>query len=169
MKRSDSLKQLQTWNSTNLCVQCKGECCKTAPGESSPADFSAEGRVQWGLIRELLESGNWCVDWWEGDPDDDSVLCGRSYFLRPNAKGDGEAFAPDVLRFKSECKFLTDHGCEADVKPFGCRTLKPDPEGCYHSDLPDGVRNSRQVSSLLWKPYSQQLFNLAEEIMGWSP
>lgn len=170
MIRSDALNQLPTWDPISFCSQCKGKCCKTAPGESSPSDFTKNGEIQWNLIRRLLESGGWCVDWWEGDPEDDSILRGRSYFLRPNAKGRGrgEIFAPDILLFESECNFLTGKGCSAEIKPFACRALKPDPEGCHYPDLPDGVRNSRQVSAILWKPYSRALYNLAESMAGWS-
>lgn len=165
MKRAKELKQIQTWDAADICIECKGACCKEAPGESRPEDFFLDGSIHWPTVREALESGDWCADYWVGDPEseDDTDIGHSSFYLRPNSKGENSLVARS-LAMSYECKFLTDNGCVATIKPFGCRTLKPVPDlGCHH-ELPEGIWNSKHVSAILWKPYSEQLYKLANEV-----
>lgn len=168
----EAFRNIQTFEAAKDCVGC-GECCKTFPGESVPADFSQDDELRWDLVRTAIASGRWCVDWWEGEWDN---ARGRfdppSYFLRPNIKSHTAPIASGQVMIRcpsdpphaTECVFLSEDGCSADIKPFGCKTLKPGFPGCNHDDHPPGVQNSRHMAAIMWKPYSAQLIQLAREI-----
>jgi len=105
-----------------LCTACGGICCKRNPGVALPQDYGAHPRT----IANKLITGRWIVDWWEGDPTDGKLEPGQiAYFLRPAIKG-----FIDKLRYAGwggECTFLTDEGCELELKdrPAECRWLVP--------------------------------------------
>lgn len=65
----------------SICGQCKGKCCKRMPGAAYPSDFGHDFQK----VREAIDSGKWCVDWWEGDVEGgDRDQC---YYVRPATKG----------------------------------------------------------------------------------
>ena len=48
-----------------MCAKCGGRCCKRMPGANSPKDF---GLPNESLLKQALESGNYAIDCWDGDP-----------------------------------------------------------------------------------------------------
>ena len=107
---------------TEACALCKGACCKQYPGGADPEDFGKP------LVENLitaLESGRWCVDWWEGDVNEGERDLSRTLYVRPASKAhEGEL---EHGLWHGECTFLTETGCslEFDQRPRGCRMLEP--------------------------------------------
>lgn len=65
------------YENKELCKRCGGKCCNTCPGLVYPEDvgFSEE------KVKELLSTGNYALDWWEGDPRPGKNRIERAYFL----------------------------------------------------------------------------------------
>lgn len=124
------------------------------PGGTIPEDL---GKVTLGKLVELLRSGLWAIDWWEGDPREGHNRISKAEYLRPAIKGE------EVLIFHGswggECIFLTETGCKLsfDKRPISCRALEPVKDfNCIDRTLGEG-RNSKQRSAVAWLPYHRLL------------
>ncbi len=103
-----------------LCASC-GQCCKTMPGAMAPGDLPGDPVA---AAAELVRTGRWCLDWWEGDTERGGPLS-QVYYLRPAIKGhEGEVHHAG---WRGECTFLGEQGCTLprDSMPTGCRALRP--------------------------------------------
>jgi Fe-S-cluster containining protein len=110
----------------NLCAPCGGKCCKTIPGCAYPEDFPTKE-----VLQAALDSGRWCIDWWEGDAREGHTELSKTYYVRPAIKGyEGVRHHPS---WGGECTFLGKNGCELSVldRPTECRSLEPRVNGCY--------------------------------------
>lgn len=108
----------------DICKKCGGRCCKSMPGSTYPEDFEKP------LLENLVEafkSGNWAIDWWEGDPTNKNNL-EKAYYIRPRTKGDNDLFDPS---YGGECIFLNEKGCtlKSEERPQSCRLLEPKEDG----------------------------------------
>lgn len=147
----------------SICRACGGKCCKTMAGASSPEDFGAPNQKL--LLRNLIKlfkSGDWTIDWWDGDPTESTVpKCEQGLFIRPQHKGNRA-----VLRDPSwggECVFLTDKGCRlpAHKRPKGCRMLEPKQDKrCVVHDY------TKQRSAIDWMPYHTIIEMAEQEAQG---
>lgn len=134
---------------TKLCTKCGGACCKRLPGAAEPEDFGAPNkRVLVKNLRAALKTGNWCFDWWEGDPRPGKEKLSRAYFVRPAIVDyTGQRFHP---AWEGTCSLLTKTGCSLSYKerPIGCRGLKPVPS----LDCKATYGDKRDVA-IAWIPY----------------
>jgi hypothetical protein len=127
------------------CTKCGGSCCQTMPGSMH-------------ALKAALDSGQYAIDWWEGDPRDldydDPKRVSAGYFVRPAIVGhEGERHHAS---WGGVCTFWTrDVGCAFpfDARPTGCRALIPDagnfPGGCHSALGP----NEKRAAALAWLPY----------------
>lgn len=151
---------IKNYEDPAICARCGGKCCKLIPGICLPEDF---GEPLFDNLLKALKTGNYAVDWWEGDPRDDtpemdsSEYIWRGYFIRPatrRAKLAGILFDPS---WGGECVFLAEHGCKLplEMRPHQCRTLEPRKDGNCISHGGD-----KRKYALAWLPY----YNKIEEI-----
>lgn len=110
----------------SLCAPCGGKCCKSLPGSAYPEDFPTPA-----ALRGALDSGRWCIDWWDGDAREGKDELTRTLFVRPAIKGcEGQR---SHAGWGGECTFLGNHGCELkpSKRPTECRSLEPRKNGCH--------------------------------------
>ena len=103
----------------NMCQQCNGACCKRYAGSYIPDDFK---EISAPYIAELLKSGKYAVDWWEGDATGGSLS--QTYYLRPRHVDE-----PAIKgSWGGTCVNFTDGvGCSLieTERPYQCRKLIP--------------------------------------------
>jgi hypothetical protein len=124
-----------------ICAACGGNCCKALPGAMYPEQVSD--------VLELLKTGRYSVDWWEGDPREDEDEHERGYYLRPATKNREGAIMD--ASWGGECTFLGEHGCELgeDQRPMECLSLIPGMPGkCMHANGVDGSEKKREVACM---------------------
>jgi len=155
-KRGDQMIKKKNYLNIELCKECGGSCCKRMPGGCFPEDFGKP------LLKNLIEafkSGNWAIDWWEGDPTEKNEL-EKAYYIRPKIKGADNLFDPT---FGGECVFLNDKGCELlpEERPLSCRMLEPKPkvENCIHH-----LGNEKQKAALAWLPFTDMILEAARKV-----
>lgn len=137
-----------------MCKKCGGKCCKQMPGSAYPEDFKKP------LSKSLLiafKSGNWAIDWWEGDPTNKDNL-EKAYYVRPRVKDNNNLFDPS---FGGECIFLNENGCtlKPEERPQSCRLLEPRENGlnciCHGK--------SKRGAAVAWLPYTDIILKVAEK------
>jgi hypothetical protein len=147
----------------SACTACGGRCCKSVPGSVHPAEVGLPGKGGYTgraaqLIRKRLLSGNYVVDWWEGDPEEGGSL-DVCYYLRARAKSD----PPDSLHNGSwggECVLFTEgKGCALDFeqRPAQCRSLVPAPHDYPNRCFQHEQEYTKRGIALAWRPYQQLL------------
>jgi len=150
-----------------VCAQCGGRCCKSMPGECHPDDFE---KINKNMIKALLESGDYAVDWWEGDPRPGENRIPQGYYLRPSTtlgKKHHRVFDPS---WGGECVFLSKSGCvlSPEDRPWGCRMLEPNPDKATREN-PQGCKThapygfSKQAAAVAWLPYRRIFRELRRE------
>lgn len=153
-----------------ICAECGGACCKCLPGAAHPLDFGLrpDNPPDFTALTAALNSGNWCIDWWEGDARPGKQLLDKTYFVRP-------AITPyeGELRHLGDnggiCTFLQRNGCSlgSDVRPMTCRMLEPRPKR-RASDKPGwrcelhGDTEKRDIA-IAWIPYWEFLNKFTKE------
>jgi len=147
---------MEGYQPTSKCAECGGECCKEMPGSVVPQDLGKDVRSR---AKEMLESGDYQLDWWEGD-----VTGGerdRSLYMRPSVVGNRD------LQYGSwgndPCVFLTATGCRLpfEDRPHGCRMLEPTANGCIcHS----GHTSDKENAAIQWYPLNDMLEEICREI-----
>lgn len=136
------------------CAAC-GQCCKALPGQFIPADLGAAEPDRTAKARDLLLSGNYSIDWWEGDidgHDEMSVI----YFLRPSTvAAQGKIFDPS---WGGQCIMLGENGCTLtrEDRPFVCKALVPTHPNCH------GM--SKHDVAVAWRADSNWLGDLGNEV-----
>ena len=131
----------------SICRKCGGKCCKRYPGSCWPVDFDSDYQK----IRAAIESGMYCIDWWEGSisiPGAENL--DRVYFLRPAVKGmEGVIYDP---LWHGECIFL-EETCilTPEARPRGCRKLEPKEDGCISHVKP------KYDAAIAWLSYQDLL------------
>ena len=137
-----------------LCKLCQGSCCKSLPCSAFPADFGLPNTEK---ITAAIDSGKWCIDWWEGDPREHEDVLDYGYYVRPAIKEhEGER---SHASWGGECTFLTSKGCELSIeaRPFEGRMLEP------KSDYPHGCKShsgGKQAAAIAWIPFWDLLDSL---------
>ena len=98
-----------------ICKMCGGLCCQASSGIMHPDQCDA--------LDELLDSGDYSIDWWDGDPRPNGGLS-QVYFIRPRHVGVEKLLDPS---WGGTCVFLSGRGCtlSRDEMPLQCRALRP--------------------------------------------
>lgn len=143
-----------------MCATC-GKCCRRMPGQFLPDDLGQTVEERQDKALQLLKSGDYSIDWYEGDPRLFSQKLGddlrdRVYYLRPSTKrAHGIIFDPS---WGGECVLLGSNGCtlKREDRPTICKALVPSEKGC------NGM--SKQECALLWLDDSEWLGQLGEEL-----
>ena len=141
---------MPNYENINICRECRGKCCKRYAGAAIPDDImqNFDGLLE-DAVSAALGSGDWVVDWWEGDPrgldydDPKAVSCG--YYLRPRCSTDSNRLF--IGSWGGICLFLTNTGCRLPLekRPITCRELEPKADGdCF---LHGG---GKQKAALAW-------------------
>ena len=130
----------------SLCSSCGGNCCKHMPGIVHPDEVVS--------INDLLDTGKYAIDWWEGDPREDRDDVGQSYYIRPKTKGSEEHLLDGS--WGGECVFLTNKGCELSFneRPYDCRMLEPS-----SGDSCDTVGVEKQEMVVLWMEHNNTILD----------
>jgi len=142
---------LVMWEKPDICSQCGGECCKSMPGCVYPEQIKGDMKE---VLSEMISSGRYTIDCWEGDPRPDSNELIDAFYIRPATKGkEGKI---NDYSWGGECTFLNGV-CELKEhdRPMGCQLLepKPDLECCGHPRI-DSSFSDKQESSILWIPFT---------------
>jgi hypothetical protein len=124
----------------NICSACQGGCCKNVPGTAFPEQFPTAASVI-----TAVNTGQWTIDWWEGDPRIGRTDVSIAYFIRPAVKGhEGQRYHPS---FGGECTFLTPTGCSLSIecRPYECLEVVP-VEGGFPNCKSDAKYEKRQAA-----------------------
>lgn len=143
-----------------VCAPCGGRCCKTLPGAAMPEDFGADEATIRAVMVSRLKTGEWSIDWWEGDPRPDHYEEERGYFLRPATLGGrGDVFDPSN---GGQCVLFDEgKGCRTfETRPTGCRGLEPGPAAGKCSPR----YASKQDAAIAWLPYAAMIVEVGEEL-----
>jgi Fe-S-cluster containining protein len=111
----------------DLCRDC-GRCCKSDPGITHPRDWGHTRAERVEKIRQALTTGQWAIDWWEGDISKGPRL-ERIMWVRPAIIGhEGQL---QHGSWGGTCTFLGPQGCSHtfEDRPFQCRDLVPMGQG----------------------------------------
>jgi Fe-S-cluster containining protein len=139
---------MRSYPPTSDCAVCRGKCCRHYPGIPLPSDFKKEQLTVEGIVG-LVKSGDWSIDWWEGDPRPRGKLS-SSFFLRPRTddKRDNGVYG----LWYGRCLFLREDGCRLAFKerPSMCRALKPNLKG---EDCRCSLDKRKIV--IAWMPYNK--------------
>ena len=125
-----------------ICAECGGECCKHIPGLCHPKDFKDFDAD----LETALRSGDYQIDWWEGDPD--------IYYVRPTVvDAIGKLFHGS---WGAACTLLTDNGCRLvwSDRPFACRAIVPSAT-CGAADGMDSMALKKRLVDT-WRPRRMQ-------------
>jgi len=116
---------------SDLCSPCGGKCCMGMPGSAMPEDFGETLEEIEVNVKEALRSGNWNVDWWEGDPRSNSFggALPNAKYLRP-ATVDSVGLIENPS-YGGVCVFHSSEGCTIfEKRPSGCKGLEPGEGSC---------------------------------------
>lgn len=116
-------------------------------------------------LEVALRSGDWSLDWWEGDvrggERGDEGMLDRTLFVRPaTVSGRGRLFDPS---YGDRCGFLRDDvGCSLSeaARPYGCLDLMPVQGGnCLRSE---GEKKSSDI--FLWVSFQDFLEEVGKKL-----
>ncbi len=143
------------YENTELCAECKGECCKVFPGLCIPTDFGRLANRR-GRIKKALQSGRYCLE---------RSAVNRWLMVRPAVIGYERVLIDGKHDGNAECTFLRGTGCElsAGKRPYDCRTLEPVISRRGRKFCKDhGMSQDKQIRR--WQPYQQMLREIVAEI-----
>lgn len=142
------------------CTACGGVCCKNIPGFTRPNDWGATEEERVERIAAALRSGDYCIDWWEGDPRPDgdfhTVDMIRPAHTRKRGQMRHASWGND-----GPCALLTEAGCSLahDARPFDCRGLVPNKDHQKCKPFDEGKKDS----AIAWVAH-QATIKRAEEM-----
>ena len=157
------------FDNARLCSECNGQCCQIASGCAFPCDFGLTdpAHPDYSKLIEALNSGNWTIDKWSGDPrvhDVDAPITGV-HLVRPRQLGDIGLY--DDRWYGGVCVFWVDgKGCKmgSDERPYQCRMLEPRKHRLTSKPGRDCISHDdsdRRDAAEDWLPYNEWLSNFA--------
>lgn len=172
---------VESFEDADTCARCGGLCCSRYPGSAMPEDFGAPDlNVMRITIRAALQTDNWSIDCWEGDPrfrgeatesgdaNPEDEIDWDSWFLRPATVHGRPSMRGGVVdrSWGGACVFHSAKGCAIqENRPSGCRGLKP---GRYGVDgrLSACVdeHSGKRHAAIAWLPYHNLIDELIEEL-----
>lgn len=138
---------------SSRCASC-GKCCLALPGQFLPGDLGGDESARQAKARDLLKTGLYSIDWYEGDVDPDGDMP-HIYHLRPATRhGRDKIFDPS---WGGACVMLGASGCtlERADRPTVCKALVPS-ENC------NGL--TKRDVAVAWRTDSDWLGRLGEQI-----
>jgi len=150
---------LDAYERPDICGPCGGRCCQSFPGSALPGDFgSTDDEIRTELRARLL-TGNWAIDWWEGNPENDEDYAPH-YFVRPATVNGSGVFDPS---WGGACVFHGASGCQIfDQRPSGCRGLEPNPN--HRAEHCTVHYASKQDAAIAWTPYHELVVEVANSV-----
>jgi len=142
---------IRRYKPTEMCEVCGSKCCKEIPGTLYPEQVRPLSAT---TIAEMLRTGQWSIDCWEGDVIPDGGL-GHVKYLRPaTMTGRNTHFDRS---WGGVCVFLGHNSCKLpwDNRPLGCQMLKPGPAPGMCC-IP-GVEEPKKHGALAWRPHQALL------------
>jgi Fe-S-cluster containining protein len=150
----------QNYLNESLCAMCGGCCCRRMPGALSPEDalhLTGQDNI-FDALRVLLSTGDYQVDWWEGDPRPDGEL-EQAFYLRPTVLDHRRTrlYSPS---WGGTCIFLSETGCRLapEDRPAECRLLEPKEDGNCDSGF------TKQDAAIAWIPYHDNIHLAAKTL-----
>ena len=137
---------VKTYQTTDQCHECKGECCRRMGCHFAPSDFK---EIAFEYLKSKIDQGYISIDWWETDH-------GPEYYLRMRHVG-----APVVdPSWGGQCIMLTDIGCtfSFDERPLGGKALRPRAGAGGHCETDYSKFDSKED----WKEYHSVLEALVD-------
>ena len=136
-----------------MCIMCRGKCCKTMGCHFSPDDFA---NLSFVFLKNEIAKDFISIDWWEGDPRPNGTLQ-QVYFLRIRNKN-ANIIDPSWGGF---CCLLTDSGCSLkfEERPKSGRFLES--KGDYNSCI---SHYTKKDSAIDWIPHQNVLEKLIETL-----
>ncbi len=157
-------KKINGHQPTEMCRCCAGACCKGYAGTAWPEDtlLITETDDLEEAIHQLLKSGKWSIDWWEGDPRPDKDEASRGLYLRP-AHVDSRYKVFDAS-WGGTCILLGENGCELpfEKRPAQCRAVIPKGTIKETCDIDSGY--TKLEGALAWWPYQEVLQRVGSSI-----
>ncbi len=137
----------------DLCIACGGACCKKLPGQYAPSDFKE--KLSYDSLKELLLSGDFSIDWYEGSTD--------IFYLRPRTTNGGmidASWGGTCIHWSKEI------GCELSDKgrPLQCRMLKPGGTISHFKCSAPPDEFSKLNMAKMWLDYQPILLQLVNEL-----
>lgn len=138
----------------DVCARCTNVCCDGMPGETHPGDLADDRSKLTAALVERLKTGQWAIDWWEGDVLPKGRMR-RVMYLRPAIVGEeGRIEHP---AWHGRCTFLGPAGCSLSwqERPSGCKALIPnpvEPGNCDGDELA-----GKDAAARAWRPYQAQI------------
>jgi hypothetical protein len=152
----------ESYERPDLCGPCRGKCCQSYPGATSPEDWGApDVDVMRERLTDGLQSGRWSLDWWQSDDENDNpILWHKIYIPRPAAAGrEGQRYYSNDtvffgIRIPQPCTFWASTGCSlgAAARPRECRMLEPVAPGGVSCKSRGGPLSE---IALTWAPWSE--------------
>ena len=149
---------IEQYLAPEICAKCGGKCCNRMPGEAVPDNII---RLFGGTLEQALkaafDSGDWVIDWWEGDPRPAKDELYQGYYVRPRAINDAAGlYNPS---WGGQCSFLIGDHCKLapEERPQACRLLEPKEDGCVMHE-PGGKREA----ALAWLSNHDMIIRTAQ-------
>ena len=139
-----------------ICSECGGKCCKNGPGEIFPDDLGDNPDAVMAKAMEMVKTGDYCFDWWEGDPTGGDL--NQVFYLRAAVVTHRRiAFHPG---WGGPCVFLGEGGCRLphDERPTSCRDLEPREDECIMHG------GSKPGCAIAWIPYQDRISAFEAEV-----
>ena len=151
------------YSNPEICAKCGGKCCKRLPGFFYPQQLGETDEEVQIKLTEMLKTGRYSIDRWEGDPCDhewdDPNQVPYVFMIRP--RGLGKEIFDDPFCEETICLFLGPKGCELaeSDRPMNCQLLEPrSDENCIeHHQM---GRHGKHEAAMLWRPY-RDIFDAA--------
>lgn len=151
--------QIRLVEDKNICAQCKGLCCKSQGCHVAPWDVFKGGKGSIEKLRAFMNTKNYTVDFWAGDPRDNDIWnfdFSQHYFLRARNKNEGfiTGYNPN-----GACAMLTSTGCKLSFneRPTGGKSLVPKPD---QRCVPTYTKRQCAID---WIPYQDMLETIIDE------
>lgn len=140
---------------SSRCASC-AKCCLSLPGQFFPVDLGQDKDARVVKAKELLTTGLYSIDWYEGDYIEDGEM-DQIYHLRPATRtARGVIFDGS---WGGACALLGPSGCTIDRadRPTVCKALKPTDGSC------NGL--TKHDVAIAWRDDSEWLEQLGHEMV----
>lgn len=139
----------------DMCKKCGGQCCTHCAGSYIPQDFKEP--ITDDFIVNLLKTGKFAIDWWDGDAKGLGVY-GSTHYIRPRHVNE-----PAIKgSWGGVCvNWSKANGCslKEEDRPFQCRKLVPSmiADDVYDCTTKKEDKATKQDCAIAWYDYQHIL------------